>query len=243
MSKKYHVGGIYGKNTIVKELEPFEYKNYTVRKLLIRCDCGKEEELSVSGLRRRISKKKGCSECNKKLFKDPRWVNLAGRRNGKILVTDEYYKSKSKNYYWKCKCDCGKEKYIFAGSIASGRTKSCGCDLKKPGELNNQWSGYKELSGTKWGTIRRNAEKRNLNFEISIKDAYDLLLSQNNLCKLSGIEISLKDGTASLDRIDSSRGYTIDNLQWTHIIINKMKSDLNQDDFIKMCNLISEDLK
>jgi hypothetical protein len=45
--------------------------------------------------------------------------------------------------------------------------------------------------------------------------------------------------TASLDRIDSSKGYTIDNVQWVHKTVNLMKRELNQQDFIDICNKIS----
>ena len=49
-----------------------------------------------------------------------------------------------------------------------------------------------------------------------------------------------KNRTASLDRIDSNKGYTIDNVQWVHKDINKMKMDLEEDVFIDNCKLIIE---
>lgn len=46
--------------------------------------------------------------------------------------------------------------------------------------------------------------------------------------------------TASLDRIDSSRGYEIDNIQWVHKDVNKMKMGLSQNEFIDICKIISK---
>ena len=49
----------------------------------------------------------------------------------------------------------------------------------------------------------------------------------------------VSDGTASLDRIDSSKGYTIDNVQWVHKKVNMMKKDMSDSEFIAWCNEIS----
>lgn len=60
----------------------------------------------------------------------------------------------------------------------------------------------------------------------------------------TGIEICLDAAhkqTASLDRIDNTKGYTEDNVQWVHKIINKMKSDLTQEDFIMWCKRINNE--
>ena len=47
-------------------------------------------------------------------------------------------------------------------------------------------------------------------------------------------------GTASLDRIDSKKGYTIDNIQWVHKDVNKMKMDLQEEDFFRIVKEIYE---
>lgn len=49
--------------------------------------------------------------------------------------------------------------------------------------------------------------------------------------------------TASLDRIDSTKGYTLDNIQWVHKHINVMKMDLDQEYFIKLCKLVTKKSK
>jgi hypothetical protein len=44
--------------------------------------------------------------------------------------------------------------------------------------------------------------------------------------------------TASLDRINSKKGYTKDNVQWVHKWINFMKQDLDEEEFITFCEAI-----
>ena len=83
--------------------------------------------------------------------------------------------------------------------------------------------------------------------ELSITKEYvwDLYLKQERKCKLSGVEIKFptkhkdKSYTVSLDRIDSSKGYIEGNVQWVHKDINMMKRTYNNDYFIEMCRLIS----
>ena len=96
----------------------------------------------------------------------------------------------------------------------------------------------------------KHAEARDLPFEISNQDAWDQFLKQNSKCALTGLALSMNDGrnpvtdsiirNASLDRIDSSKGYTRDNIQWVHKDINKMKMDFPEDRFRELCRLVSE---
>lgn len=48
------------------------------------------------------------------------------------------------------------------------------------------------------------------------------------------------DGNASLDRIDSSKGYVKNNLQWLHKDINIMKRHHSEKYFLELCQKITE---
>jgi len=111
--------------------------------------------------------------------------------------------------------------------------------------FNYNWKGYGDLSGDHWRRITKGAIKRNLELSITIEDAWNKYLQQNGKCALSGVDIMLrgqemgisskyvhKKTTASLDRIDSSLGYTIDNIQWIHKDLNQMKSDRSMETFL-----------
>jgi hypothetical protein len=96
------------------------------------------------------------------------------------------------------------------------------------------------------------SRKRNLEFKITIQDAWKQYLKQKGKCAISGVDIKLarcyarviKNGdkkltqTASLDRIDSSKGYLKNNIQWVHKLINRMKMDMSQNDFFNWCKII-----
>lgn len=116
------------------------------------------------------------------------------------------------------------------------------------GKENCNWTGYKDITGTTWARIVGAAKKRNMKFNITIKQAYNLWKKQKGICALSGDKLKFAitanrnpdDETASLDRIDSSKGYIISNVQWIHKKLNLMKREIHQIDFINWCNKVTK---
>lgn len=109
------------------------------------------------------------------------------------------------------------------------------------------WQGYGELPKTFFTKIKFTAKKRNLEFNITIEYIWNLFLEQNRKCKLSNKELVFYKKcsnktiqTASLDRIDSSKGYIEGNVQWVHVDVNFMKGSLSQNDFIQFCKEIAK---
>lgn len=105
---------------------------------------------------------------------------------------------------------------------------------------------YKGIFFSTFNTIKRNAERRKIPFNITIEYIGDLFEKQKGYCNLTGFKLELKKNpkdwtqTASLDRKDSSKGYIIGNLQWIHKKINKLKVDFPEYEFIELCYQIVE---
>lgn len=119
-------------------------------------------------------------------------------------------------------------------------------------EASPMYTGYGEITGTKWGSIKSAAKIRNLEFLITIEEAWNLFLKQDRKCALTGDILFLAIDTsewlsgvttASLDRIDSSKGYTLDNVQWVHKYVNLMKRELSQQDFVDICCKVTNNYK
>lgn len=89
----------------------------------------------------------------------------------------------------------------------------------------------------------KNAKKRKIDFDITIEDVLKVYLDQGKVCSLSGIPIGWtrmeKSHNISIDRIDSDKGYTTDNIQLVYPKINMMKFTYSQDEFIDLCRLVS----
>lgn len=164
--------------------------------------------------------------------------DYVGQNFGHLKVIAKYNKK-----YLQCQCDCGNIKNINIYDLLKNRIITCGCYSKRFNikNYNKSWTGHKEISGKKWGAIKYNAKKRNIELSLSIEDAYSIYCKQQKLCNLSNLPISFDNNSASLDRIESNRAYTIDNCQWVHKDINKIKLNLQQEKFIELCNLISND--
>lgn len=167
--------------------------------------------------------------------------NLTGRQYGKLLVLEKQ-ESIDDCVIWKCLCDCGKMTMVPSHRLNSRKTTSCGCS-----QFDIHWKGCGELSGELWGRIKRGAKSRGFQFDLEIEDAWDLYLKQERKCAISGVDIIFstyykgqRKQTASLDRINSNKGYIISNVQWVHKVVNKLKNKFSDDEFIFWCHRISE---
>jgi hypothetical protein len=184
-------------------------------------------------------------------------LDLAGQKFGELTVVCEEGKNKHGQRLWKCVCSCGQNKIVNTGDLRAGHNKSCGCLIKgvnknskhpnhARGNKSPYWKGHGEISLYQWRHIKDSATSRNIEFLITIEDAWDLFIKQDKKCKLSGLPITLREkskdynASASLDRIDSSKGYTKENIQWIHKKINTMKMDLDEEIFFMYCRLITE---
>jgi len=174
--------------------------------------------------------------------------NIIGNKYGKLTVISEHSKTRNGHKRYTCICDCGNNCNVLGTHLIQGNTKSCSCD-RPIGKTHKQWTGFEEISGDFWNQLQRNANgskgRRQLVFNLEKEDLWKLYLKQDKKCALSKLEIYFpkrnKDisATASLDRIDSSKGYTLDNVQWVHKDINRMKSVFDNDYFIKMCTFVA----
>lgn len=150
---------------------------------------------------------------------------------------------------WKCRCDCGIEREVLDQNLRLGRSKSCGCYSR-----DVVWTGHGKIPGTYWARLKAdsNRRQRSIPFDLTIEDAWSLFEKQSGRCALTGTEISFaettreywaKGTTASLDRIDSSSGYELGNVQWVHKDINKMKQNFPEERFIELCKMVVEHAK
>jgi len=183
-----------------------------------------------------------------------RKVNLLGQTFGLLEVIEERPPTPRGHSSWLCKCKCGNLIVRTSTSMKRSQFSSCGC-WHREGIDNPLFRGVGEISGNWfWYIIHRAASRRKSRLgiekklDIDIQFIWDLFLRQERKCALSGLHLTfpknnnkeeLKKSTASLDRIDSSKGYTKDNVQWVHKDINRMKNVYSQEHFIEMCRRVS----
>ncbi len=98
---------------------------------------------------------------------------------------------------------------------------------------------------TRYWKTRNTAIKRGLDFTLTMDDLEDLFQKQDQRCPYTGWKLTFAssttayDGTASLDRIDSSKGYVKGNVQWVNKHVNLMKNAHTHEDFVELCKAIA----
>jgi hypothetical protein len=146
-----------------------------------------------------------------------------------------------------CRCiECDiTEKYVPIFQLVNNISKRCSvCGYSRKLDENPAWKGYNEIPYAWFSKYFERVNKKRSG-SITIKDVHDLWIKQNKKCSLSGLNIDFikRDNgiTASIDRINSSKEYTIDNIQLVHKDINLMKNHFNQDYFLEICERITEE--
>ena len=124
-------------------------------------------------------------------------------------VCTKEYRVKNKSYYDKYRMDhCEKEK------ASSRKTR------------NTLWGKYIKWKGS--------AKYRGIPFAIT----WEYIQSLPLICHYTGMPLTAEGNswfTVSLDRLDSSNGYTMDNVVLCCQFINLMKHELTYDQFIRAC--------
>lgn len=178
-------------------------------------------------------------------------TGLIGQKFDKVVVLYEGPRAYA-NRTFICRCECGKLTRKKVDQLLTPRRKriqcrQCGYDATKKATPHvERWV---------WNNYKQGAKSRGLTFEITEIDLENLWATQRGLCALTGEPLVplqklkvkqnnkitfLFEGTASLDRIDSNQGYTIDNIQWVHKDINKMKWDFDQTAFVSWCRKVAK---
>jgi len=142
--------------------------------------------------------------------------------------------------------ECGKvQDYLRKNYAQQSLDLNKTCKKCSNRKTENSHRGMYNLIRLSWFTkSKTGAETRGLIFDITIEDIWSMYTAQEGRCFLSGLPIGWAEvgaiHTASIDRIDSSKGYLKDNVQLLHKDVNFMKQQYSQDYFIKVCNAVTE---
>lgn len=191
--------------------------------------------------------------------------NIVGQKYNKLTIIEHVAYRRVK-----CKCDCGNEKECDLYDLKRNRIIGCGCarntpelrelartrayELQEKGILNkggdyqiNEYTGFKYML-----KCINNKNRINKKMNISLEDLKQVWNNQNGLCAYTKIPLILVTHTnprkdvpkwhlASVDRIDSSKGYEKDNIQFVSRTINYAKNDMLHEDMIKFLQYIKTD--
>lgn len=165
-----------------------------------------------------------------------------GREYGQLLIAEVLTGSADKSTWRvRCICTCGNEVTRGFNAVIYGSVTVCHeCALTAIGQ-----SPRKDAIAIYMQQVLYGAKTRCLETTCITRDY--LLSLFGGTCALSGVPISLggigRKGhitrTASLDRIDSLKGYIYGNVQWVHKSVNLMKQDMDESEFKDFCKKIA----
>lgn len=133
-------------------------------------------------------------------------------------------------------------------SYRNNRDKRCGkCKSKQNKKARENYSDEQKLDKiilTRFLEAKARAEKKQIDFDLTIDFLKELFFKQKQQCDISKIKMTYEldsgriNTNLSLDRIDSSKGYTKDNIHLVCMAINQMKSDLDIETLLYFCKEI-----
>jgi len=134
---------------------------------------------------------------------------------------------RSKGLKWCPKCQTPKSFSEFAKnkSIKGGYNGWCKLCVSKLEKVRYGTEGYR------FSTLKAQAKARHIYFDLTLEQFKSFW---GWPCAYCGESIK----TIGLDRIDSSKGYTVDNLLSCCGDCNYMKSDMSLDEFVERCRKI-----
>jgi hypothetical protein len=161
------------------------------------------------------------------------------------MIAPKGVTKRGKRWYKKCGY-CGAEQsylrrnYAIHSFLLNKRCRACSAIVNN----TKPHYTYNQLKLSWFYGFQRGAEARGIKWDIEVEDVWGLYEKQDRVCKLSGLPIGWADigrnHTASIDRIDSNKGYVLSNIQLVHKDVNVMKNKYTQNYFISTCHLVAK---
>lgn len=174
-------------------------------------------------------------------------LELEGQRFRRLIVQKRIGTNKIGSVVWECLCDCGKTKNVPTNELRANRVGSCGCLLTVPEPaFSGLFSAYKGQ-----------AKSRGITWELTEEQFKYLVQSP---CHYTGRPPSNVYTSASsrgrnkrglpfvekdtyiyngIDRLDSNKGYTVENCVPSCKDANLAKQSLSHDEFISLCKEVA----
>ena len=163
--------------------------------------------------------------------------DLKGITFGRLVVIERAGNEEGGRAKWLVQCICGKNKVVSSRSLINGNATSCGC-YKREKLIERRSLNYGSATKSRlFSQYKTGAKRRGLVFELNIEQFLELTSRD---CYYCGTEPKLvvKHKTNNgdyvyngIDRVDSSKGYILENCVTCCETCNKAKLSASKEDF------------
>jgi len=195
------------------------------REWVYRCECVCERSYYVQRQNLLTGNSTNCG-----CVKGGNYKDISGQVFGKLTAIKIHHSSQKGATNWLCQCACGEFVVRRLSGLLDGMTFCCiKCKNRKGG-------GKPTTSNEKvFRQYKSSAASRKLEFNLPFNEFEKLIGSNCSYCgkspKLS-IEKKLNVPYNGIDRVDSSKGYTLDNCVTCCKFCNLAKNNLSRNDFL-----------
>lgn len=226
----YNIGDKYGHWTIIGTAETRNKQTY----VKVQCDCGTISKVALTCLLR--GKTSQCKKCSARSRLNK--IEIGSHIKHWTVLEGPIYRNHTA--YYKVKCDCGKELLKLPREILDPNSYfQCASCAQKENKLDSMIANgmVGELTLTQYTRLKNSAEKRNYEFSVSIEYLWNLYISQDKKCNITGDSIP-NIRKASLDRINSNLGYVEGNVQWVTYRANVSKHTMTMNELYEFCKKV-----
>lgn len=173
--------------------------------------------------------------------------NISGQRFSRLVAIEPVGKYHH-DIVWKFRCDCGKVIDTRGWLVTTGRTKSCGCYNAERTRETHALSFGEASFNTIIRDYKYRCKRKHTEFSLD-KEDFRKLITGN--CFYCGKEPNQKRDNPNylgefiyngIDRLDNTKGYTIENCVTCCRKCNTMKGNLNFDEFKTLIQTICKTL-
>jgi hypothetical protein len=148
-------------------------------------------------------------------------IDRVGQTFSRLTVLSRAENDKNGNTHWLCQCECGTEHIVQSNNLTSGAITSCGCLRREKAALRllgKPSMRRKRPFGAIYTILYSAATKRNIPVELTYEEFVEF--TKITSCHYCSYKLTWsahgnhrkKDSMAyNLDRMDSSKSYSIEN--------------------------------
>lgn len=222
-------GHKYGRLTVLESAGHLEGRVKLTRAWRCQCECGNIVIAGTNELRNGNTNSCGCG----------RIIDETGKRYGRLTVIRRATKPNGQGACWLCVCDCGKEIITRGSNLRDGVTQSCGCLQIDNSRLAVMLPEGIAAMNNIIRRTRSNATERGYEYHLTREQLIELMQRNCYYCGASPSNCSRHPELNGefiyngVDRVDNTRGYTIDNVVPCCKYCNLAKRERTVEEFLE----------